>query len=199
MDRTGGLLWQRKTGSPKDIPAYCKQGSPLRSGPALPPDVPQEGFFQTSRQVTVYYREDLKFTTNRHLLPPSPNFVLGCRHHALASSNNTGLAAPPSPQLAVPPAWINTNLFLGTRDARRRMPGRPLIVDTTPTASATRATTRPGQPPDTARTRASSSCMYAIAWAPSDKSIWGSNLARPGYIIPSIRSPTRPDTALAEI
>ena len=54
MDQDGRVYWAAQNRSPKDIPAYCKKGSPLRSAQLYPLDVPQEGFFQNSRQVTVY-------------------------------------------------------------------------------------------------------------------------------------------------
>ena len=54
MDQNGRVYWAAQNRPPKEIPAYCKKGSPLRSAQLYPLDVPQEGFFQNSRQVTVY-------------------------------------------------------------------------------------------------------------------------------------------------
>ena len=51
MDQDGRVYWAAQNRSPKDIPAYCKQGSPLRSAQLYPLDVAHEGFFQNSRQV----------------------------------------------------------------------------------------------------------------------------------------------------
>jgi len=63
MDQDGRVYWAAQNRSPKDIPAYCKKGSPLRSAQLYPLDVPHEGFYQNSRQVTVYDPKTKKFTT----------------------------------------------------------------------------------------------------------------------------------------
>src|SRR6516165_1045993 len=50
MDENGRVYWAAQNRSPKDIPAYCKKGSTLRSAELYPLDVSHEGFFQNSRQ-----------------------------------------------------------------------------------------------------------------------------------------------------
>src|SRR5271166_4902612 len=63
MDQDGRVFYAAQNRSPKDIPAYCKKGSSLRSAKLYPLDVPHEGFFQNSRQVTVYDPKTKKFST----------------------------------------------------------------------------------------------------------------------------------------
>ena len=129
MDQDGRVYYAAQNRSPKDIPAYCKKGSSLRSAQLYPLDVPHEGFFQNSRQVTVYDPKTKKFTMidtcfgTHHL-----NFAEDA-DNTLWLSNNTGLGGAPVPQLAVV-GWINTKLFWQTGDAAKSQGWTPLIVDT---------------------------------------------------------------------
>src|SRR5499425_3035730 len=95
MDQDGRVYWAAQNRSPGDIPAYCKKGSPLRSAELYPLDVPHQGFFQNSRQVTVYDPKTQKFTTidtcfgTHHL-----NFAEDA-NNTLWLSNNTGRGGAP--------------------------------------------------------------------------------------------------------
>jgi hypothetical protein len=66
-------------------------------------------------------------------------------------------------------------------------------------ASATRATTSPASRPDYSKDTRLPYGLYAMAYSPADKTIWGSSLAHPGYIIRVDPGANPPDTALAEI
>ena len=129
MDQDGRVYWAAQNRSPKEIPAYCKQGSLLRSAQLYPLDVAHEGFFQNSRQVTVYDPKTKKFSMidtcfgTHHL-----NFAEDA-NNTLWLSNNTGLGGAPVPKLAVV-GWINTKKFWDTGDAAQSQGWTPLIVDT---------------------------------------------------------------------
>ncbi|MGA7863592.1 MAG: carboxypeptidase-like regulatory domain-containing protein, partial [Stellaceae bacterium] len=201
MDQDGRVYWAAQNRAPNDIPAYCKKGSSLRSAQLYPLDVPHEGFFQNSRQVTVYDPKAQKFTTidtcfgTHHL-----NFAEDA-DNTLWLSNNTGLGGAPVPELAVV-GWINTKLFWQTGDAAKAQGWTPLIVDTVGTGKRTESWNEPGQPPDYSPDYSKDTRipygMYAIAYSPADKTIWGSSLAHPGYIIRLDPGTNPPDTALAE-
>ena len=198
MDQDGRVYWAAQNRSPKDIPAYCKKGSPLRSAQLYPLDVPQEGFFQNSRQVTVYDPKTKKFTTidtcfgTHHL-----NFAEDA-DNTLWLSNNTGLGGAPVPELAVA-GWINTKKFWETGDAAKSQGWTPLIVDTNANGKRDEGYNQPGQEPDYSKDTRLAYGMYAVAYSPADKTIWGSNLAHPGYIIRLDPGNNPPETALAEI
>jgi hypothetical protein len=198
MDQDGRVYWAAQNRSPKDIPDYCKKGSPLRSAQLYPLDVPHEGFFQNSRQVTVYEPKAKKFTTidtcfgTHHL-----NFAED-NNNTLWLSNNTGLGGAPVPKLAVV-GWINTKLFWQTGDAAKAQGWTPLIVDTNGNGQRDEGYNEPGQPPDYSKDTRIPFGMYAIAYSPADKTIWGSNLAHPGYVIRLDPGANPPDTAMAEI
>jgi hypothetical protein len=198
MDQDGRVYWAAQNRSPKDIPAYCKQGSPLRSAQLYPLDVAHDGFFQNSRQVTVYDPKTKKFTTidtcfgTHHL-----NFAEDA-DNTLWLSNNTGLGGAPVPKLAVA-GWINTKLFWQTGDAAKAQGWTPLIVDTNANGKRDEGYNEPGQPPDYGKDTRIAFGMYAMAWSPADKTIWSSSLAHPGYIIRLDPGANPSDTALAEI
>jgi hypothetical protein len=198
MDQDGRVYWAAQNRAPNDIPAYCKKGSPLRSAQLYPLDVPHEGFFQNSRQVTVYDPKTQKFTTidtcfgTHHL-----NFAEDA-DNTLWLSNNTGLGGAPGTELAVA-GWINTKKFWQTGDAAVSQGWTPLIVDTNGNGRRDEGYNEPGQPPDYSKDTRIPYGMYAIAYSPADKTIWGSSLAHPGYIIRLDPGTNPPDTALAEI
>jgi hypothetical protein len=198
MDQDGRVYWAAQNRSPKDIPDYCKKGSPLRSAQLYPLDVPQEGFFQNSRQVTVYDPKTKKFKTidtcfgTHHL-----NFAEDA-DNTLWLSNNTGVGGAPVPELAVA-GWINTKKFWETGDAAQSQGWTPLIVDTNANGKRDEGYNQPGQEPDYSKDTRLAYGMYAIAYSPADKTIWGSNLAHPGFVIRLDPGANPPETALAEI
>jgi hypothetical protein len=192
MDQDGRVYWAAQSRAPNDIPTYCKKGSPYRSAQLYPLAVTHDGFFQNSRQVTVYDPKTKKFTTidtcfgTHHL-----NFAEDADNTLWLSNNLQG-------DLAVV-GWINTNLFWQTGDAAKSQGWTPLIVDTVGNGKRTATWNEPGQPVDPARDTRIPFGMYAISWSPADGSIWGSNLAHPGYVIRLAPGSNPPDTALAEI
>ncbi len=192
MDQDGRVYWAAQNRSPKDIPAYCKKGSPLRSAQLYPLDVPHDGFFQNSRQVTVYEPKTKKFTTidtcfgTHHL-----NFAEDA-DNTLWLSNNTGIGGAPVPELAVV-GWINTKKFWETGDAAQSQGWTPLIVDTNANGKRDEGYNQPSPEPDYSKDTRLAYGMYAIAYSPSDKTIWGSNLSASRLSSSaSIRAPTRP-------
>ncbi len=192
MDQDGRVWFTAQRRSPKEIPAYCKKGSPLRSAQLYPLDVPREGFFQNSRQLTVYDPKTKQFTTI--------DTCFGTHHLNFAEdSNNTlWLSNNTQDQVAVV-GWINTKEFWRTHDAAKSQGWTPLIVDTVGNGKRTETYNEPGQPADPKKDTRIPFAMYAISWSPADGSVWGSNLAHPGYILRLAPGANPPDTALAEI
>ena len=141
MDQDGRVWFTAQNRPPNDIPAYCKQGSSLRSAQIYPLDVTHEGFFQNSRQVTVYDPKSKKFTTidtcfgTHHL-----NFAEDADNTLWLSNNTQG-------KLAVV-GWINTKKFWETGDAAASQGWTPLIVDTVGDGKRTPEWNEPGQPVD---------------------------------------------------
>jgi hypothetical protein len=198
MDQDGRVYWAAQNRSPKEVPDYCKKGSALSSAQAYPLDVPHDGFFQNSRQVTVYDPKTQKFTMidtcfgTHHL-----NFAEDA-NNTLWLSNNTGLGGAPVPQAAVV-GWINTKLLWETGDAVKAQGWTPFIVDTVGNGKRTKGWNEPGQPIDPAKDTRTTYAMYAISYSPADGTIWGSSLAHPGYIMRVDPGPNPQETALTEL
>ena len=191
MDQDGRVYWAAQNRAPSDIPAYCKKGSPLRSAQLYPLDVPHEGFFQNSRQVTVYDPKTQKFTMidtcfgTHHL-----NFAEDA-DNTLWLSNNTGLGGAPVPELAVA-GWINTKKFWETGDAAQSQGWTPLIVDTNANGKRDEGYNEPGQPPDYSKDTRIPYGMYAMAYSPADGRSGARAWPIPATSSASIRAPTRP-------
>jgi hypothetical protein len=198
MDQDGRVYYAAQNRSPKDVPDYCKKGSSLRSAQLYPLDVPHDGFFQNSRQVTVYDPKTKQFTMidtcfgTHHL-----NFAEDA-DNTLWLSNNTGLGGAPVPQAAVV-GWINTKLFWQTHDPVKSQGWTPFVVDTVGNGKRTAEWNEPGQPIDPAKDTRIAYGMYAISYSPADGAIWGSSLAHPGYIMRVAPGPNPPETALTEL
>ena len=198
MDQDGRVYYAAQNRSPKDVPDYCKRGSSLRSAQLYPLDVPHDGFFQNSRQVTVYDPKTKQFTMidtcfgTHHL-----NFAEDT-DNTLWLSNNTGLGGAPVPQAAVV-GWINTKLFWQTHDPVKSQGWTPFIVDTVGNGKRTADWNEPGQSIDPAKDTRIAYGMYAISYSPADGAIWGSSLAHPGYIMRVAPGPNPTETALTEL
>jgi hypothetical protein len=198
MDQDGRVYWAAQNRSPKEVPDYCKKGSSLISAQLYPLDVPHDGFFQNSRQVTVYDPKTKQFTTidtcfgTHHL-----NFAEDA-NNTLWLSNNTGLGGAPVPQAAVV-GWINTKLFWETHDAVKSQGWTPFIVDTVGNGKRTAEWNEPGQPINPTKDTRIPYAMYAISYSPADGAIWGSSLAHPGYILRVAPGANPPETALTEV
>jgi hypothetical protein len=95
--------------------------------------------------------------------------------------------------------WINTKQFWQTHDAAKSQGWTPLIVDTVGTGKRTAEWNEPGQPIDPKKDTRLPYGFYAIAYSPADKTIWGSNLSHPGYIMRLDPGHNPPETGLTEI
>jgi hypothetical protein len=192
MDQDGRVYFTAQLRSPKHPPAYCKKGSPLRSAQLYPLEKTPDGFVQNSRQVTVYDPKTKKFT-----------FIDTCfgTHHlnfAEDLDNTLWLSNNLQNDLAIV-GWINTRKFWETGDQAASQGWTALIVDTNGNGRRDEGYNEPGQSVDPSKDTRIPFGMYGIAWSPADGSVWGSNLAHPGYIIRLAPGSNPPDTALAEI
>src|SRR5499427_4627533 len=198
MDQDGRVYYTAQSRSPQHPPAYCAAESGHPSAKVYPLAGTRSGFVQNSRQVTVYDPKTRKFTFidtcfgTHHL-----NFAEDA-NNTLWLSNNTGLGGAPVPELAVA-GWINTKLFWQTGDAAKSQGWTALIVDTNANGKRDEGYNQPGQTPDYSKDTRIPYGMYAMAYSPADKVVWGSSLAHPGYIMRLDPGRNPPDTALTEI
>ena len=116
----------------------------------------------------------------------------------LAAAPRGGPRSPAQGDLAVV-GWINTKMYWETGDQVKSQGWTPLIVDTNGNGKRDEGYNEPGKPGDPGRDTRIAFGMYGISWSPLDGSIWGSNLAHPGYLIRLAPGPNPPETALAEL
>jgi hypothetical protein len=192
MDQEGRIYFTAQMRPPNDIPSYCGPNSPLRSAQLYPLTQTHEGFFQNSRQVTVYDPRSKKFTFidtcfgTQHL-----NFAEDANNTLWFSSNTQG-------KLAVV-GWVNTKKFWETGDAAASQGWTALIVDTNGNGKRDEGYNEPGQVVDPTKDTRVPLGLYGISVSPLDGSIWGSSLPHPGYIVRIAPGANPPYTALAEV
>jgi hypothetical protein len=192
MDQDGRVYWTAQTRSPKDPPDYCKRTSSLRSAQLYPLAGTPDGFVQNARQITAYDPKTKKFSFI--------NTCFGTHHLNFAEDANNTLWLSNNSQgnLAVV-GWINTKVYWETGDQEKSQGWTPLIVDTNGNGKRDEGYNEPGRPPDYSRDTRIAFGMYGISWSPLDGSIWGSNLAHPGYILRMAPGSKPEETAMAEI
>jgi hypothetical protein len=192
MDQDGRVYFTAQQRSPKDPPDYCKRSSPLRSAQLYPLAGTPDGFVQNARQITVYDPKTKQFSFidtcfgTHHL-----NFAEDADNTLWLSNNSQG-------NLAVV-GWINTRMYWETGDQMKSQGWTPLIVDTNGNGKRDEGYNEPGKPGDPGKDTRIPFGMYGISWSPLDGTLWGSNLAHPGYLIRLDPGPNPPETALAEL
>jgi hypothetical protein len=192
MDQDGRIYFAAQLRSPNDIPPYCAKSSPLRSAQLYPLEEKHEGFFQNSRQVTVYDPQTKKFSFidtcfgTQHL-----NFAEDADNTLWFSTNTQG-------KLAVV-GWVNTNKYRQTGDAAASQGWTALVVDTNGNGKRDEGYNEPGGPVDPHKDTRIPLAFYGISYSPADGSIWGSSLPHPGYVIRLSPGANPPDSALAEV
>jgi len=192
MDQDGRVYFTAQTRSPKIPPDYCKRDSSLRSAQLYPLAGTPDGFVQNARQITVYDPKTKKFS-----------FIDTCfgTHHlnfAEDANNTLWLSNNSQNNLAVV-GWINTKMYWETGDQAKSQGWTALIVDTNGNGKRDEGYNEPGRPADYSKDTRIPFGFYGIAWSPLDGSLWGSNLAHPGYILRLAPGSNPPETALAEI
>jgi len=192
MDQDGRVYWTAQTRSPKDPPDYCKRNSQLRSAQLYPLAGTPDGFVQNARQITAYDPKTKKFSFI--------NTCFGTHHLNFAEDANNTLWLSNNSQgnLAVV-GWINTKMYWETGDQEKSQGWTALIADTNANGKRDEGYNEPGRPPDYSRDTRIPFGMYGISWSPLDGSLWGSNLAHPGYILRMAPGSNPPETAMAEI
>jgi hypothetical protein len=191
-DREGRIYFTAQMRPPNDIPAYCTKDSPLRSAQLYPLTEMHDGFFQNSRQVTVYDPRTKNFTFI--------DTCFGTQHLNFGEdADNTLWFSTNTPGKGAVIGWVDTNKFWRTADAAAAQGWTPLIVDTNANRRRDEGYNEPGQPTDYSKDTRIPLALYGISYSPADGSIWGSSLQHPGYIIRLDPGSKPPDTALAEV
>jgi hypothetical protein len=185
-----GRLWFAARIRSADDPAYCKAGSGLPSAKVVP-------LTSSVRHLSLYEPKTEKFTlidtcfTTQHL-------YFGHDANNTLWTSAGGAGAPVV-------GWLNTKMFLETRDAKMSQGWSPLIVDV-PGWGKRGAYAEADQPVDPARQKRVIAGFYGVQASPVDDTIWGqsmdigfSRMDQPGYLIHFIPGSDPANTSMAEL
>jgi hypothetical protein len=166
-----------------NTPAFCRRGSEHPSAKLFPVE-------QAGRQLSVYDPETTKLTlidtcfTTHHL-----NFAEDENHTLWLSAGGARAGYV---------GWFNMRLFDETGDEQKAQNWSPIILDTNGNGRRDEGYVGPNDPVDPAKDKRIVAGLYAIAYNPVDKTIWGTVQAYPGGIVRIIPGDNPPVTVLAE-
>jgi hypothetical protein len=178
-----GRVWFTSRIREAATPAFCRKGSEHASAKLYPIE-------QAGRQLSVYDPATGKLTlidtcfTTHHL-----NF---------AEDDNNTLWLSSGFFRAGYVGWFNTKLFDETGDGPLAQNWSPLVLDTNGNGKRDEGYVGPNAPVDPTKDKHISAGLYAIAYSPVDKTIWGTVQAFPGGVVRIIPGDDPPATVLAE-
>ena len=182
FDETGRVWFTSRVGPPAN-PDFCKQGSDHPSAKLFPVQ-------QSNRHLSVYDPKTGKIALIRTCFST---------HHLVFAedADNTLWTSAGGPQGGVV-GWLNRKVFDETGDERKAQGWTALVLDTNGNGKRDDYV-EPDQPVDPAKDKRVAAGFYGIAVNPVDKTVWGSVLGFPGYVIRLDPGPNPPATALAEV
>jgi hypothetical protein len=193
MDGEGRVWWTATHRPQWEQPAFCQKGSDHLSAKAFPLERPsgastnKTNFVQNARGVTMYDPKTKEWA-----------FVDTCfgTHHlnfGYDADNTLYLANNGGPELG----WVNTRVFLETRDSAKAQGWTAFVVDTNGNGKRDEYV-EPNAPVDPAKDKRLNLGFYGIAVNPNDGTVWGSNTAGRGWIVRVNLGANPPVTALTE-
>ena len=178
-----GRVWFTSRIREANTPAFCRKGSDHPSAKLFPIE-------QAGRQLSVYDPETGKLTlidtcfTTHHL-----NFAEDENHTLWLSAGEFRAGYV---------GWFNTKLFDETGDEQRAQGWAPIVLDTNGNGRRDEGYVGPNDPVDPTKDKRIVAGLYAIAYNPVDKTIWGTVQVYPGAIVRIMPGDNPPATVLAE-
>ncbi|MGH6768469.1 MAG: carboxypeptidase-like regulatory domain-containing protein [Xanthobacteraceae bacterium] len=178
-----GRVWFTSRIREAATPAFCRKGSDHPSAKLFPIE-------RAGRQLSFYDPKTEKLTlidtcfTTHHL-----NFAEDENHTLWLSAGGARAGYV---------GWLNTKLFDETGDEQKAQNWSPIILDTNGNGRRDEGYVGPNDPVDPAKDKRIVAALYAIAYNPVDKTIWGTMQAFPGGIVRIIPGDNPPATVLAE-
>ena len=171
-------------------PDFCKEGSDHPSAKVMPVK-------ESTRQLTMYDTKKKEW-----------NLISTCfsTHHLYFArdKNDTLWTSAGSPANTVV-GWLNTKMYLETKDEQKSQGWTPLVLDTNGNGKRDEYV-EPNQPLDPQKDKRINAGFYAVQTSPLDDSIWGqsmdvgfSRIDQPGYLIRLNPGSDPSKTSLAEI
>jgi hypothetical protein len=178
-----GRVWFTSRIREAETPAFCRKGSDHPSAKLFPIE-------QAGRQLSVFDPKTDKLTlidtcfTTHHL-----NFAEDDNHTLWLSAGGfrSGYVG-----------WLNTKLFDETGDEQKAQGWSPIILDTNGNGRRDEGYVGPNDPVDPTKDKRIVAGLYAIAYNPVDKTIWGTVQVYPGAIVRIMPGDNPPATVLAE-
>ena len=175
-----GRLWLTSRVRPSENSAFCQEGS----------DHPSAALFPTER-------------AGRHLAVYDPmteqmtliDTCFSTHHLVFAEDEDNTLWTSGGGQVI---GWLNTRMFLETRDEQRSQGWSALILDTNGNGRQDEYV-EPDDPIDPTKDKRIRAGYYGVAVSPVDGSVWGSSLGFPGAVLRLDPGSNPPATALTEI
>jgi hypothetical protein len=178
-----GRVWFTSRIREAATPAFCRKGSEHPSAKLYPIE-------QAGRQLSVYDPKTEKLTlidtcfTTHHL-----NFAEDENHTLWLSAGGFRAGYV---------GWFNTRLFDENGDEQRAQGWSPIVLDTNGNGRRDEGYVGPNDPVDPTKDKRIVAGLYAIAYNPVDKSIWGTVQVYPGAIVRIMPGDNPPSTVLAE-
>jgi hypothetical protein len=178
-----GRVWFTSRIREAITPAFCRKGSDHPSAKLYPIE-------RAGRQLSVYDPKTDKLTlidtcfTTHHL-----NFAEDENHTLWLSAGGFRAGYV---------GWFNTKLFDETGDEQRAQGWSPIVLDTNGNGKRDEGYVGPNDPVDPTKDKRIVAGLYAIAYNPVDKSIWGTVQVYPGAIVRIAPGDNPPETVLAE-
>ncbi|OFW30158.1 MAG: hypothetical protein A3H97_24505 [Acidobacteria bacterium RIFCSPLOWO2_02_FULL_65_29] len=174
-----GRVWLTSAVRPPANPDFCKEGSSHPSAKMFP-------IGTAGRHLAMW---DPKTRQLTHI-----STCFGTHHLMFAEDANNTLWTSGGGQVV---GWLNTKMFLETKDEARSQGWTALVMDTNGNGKRD-AYVEPNVPVDPTMDKRFGGAFYAVSPAP-DGSVWGSNLGFPGSVIRLSPGANPPETAIAEV
>jgi len=178
-----GRVWFTARIRPPANPDFCKGGSDHPSAKVFPLE-------QANRHLSMYDPATEKFTLISTCFPTHHLIFAEDANNTLWAS--TGVIGPGAV------GWLNRKLFEETGDEQKSQGWTPLVLDTSGNGKRDEYV-EPDQPLEPGKDKRVSLSLYSIAVGPADRSVWGTALGYPGYVVRINPGPDPTHTALTEI
>ena len=180
IDQDGRVWYTARVRGPEN-PDFCREGSDQASAMLTPTA-------RAGRHLSVYEPETGEY-----------HFVDTCysSHHLQFAEDATNTLWTSGGGEVV--GWLNTDLFMETKDAKLAQGWTAAILDTNGNGRRDAGYTDIGEPMDPARDARINPRFYAIMPNPADGSVWGStSFEFPGRLVRIDPGNSPPETAIAE-
>jgi hypothetical protein len=190
MDESGKMWFAARQRPIPANPDFCKKGSDHPSAMVVPLN-------ESLRQLTMYDPKTQEWS--------SINTCFSTHHVYFAHDKNNTLWTSAGPPNSGVVGWLNTKMYLETKDEKKSQGWTPIIVDTNGNGKRD-AYVEANQALDPNKDKRVMAAFYGVQPSPVDDSIWGqamdvgfSRVDQPGYLIRLSPGSDPSNTALSEI